>query len=145
MTRRPPDEGTDQDLQWRVLHLLQRRRDARRTGEPPRRVKALVLARACRIRPGGSDDSRKRGLRNVIRALRDAGVEVASDLGGYWLPVDAHDLAEYQAFLRRQGLARLAAARRSKQSSMAAETGGQLIMFVMDDSPESPAASAIAS
>jgi hypothetical protein len=129
---RPPDEGQNKDLQWKVLDALQRRRNARHTGDPPRRVKALVLARACGIRVGGSNESRKKGLRNVVRALREQGIEIASDLkdgGGYWLPVDAHDHAQYRAFLRRQAMARLAEESRSKRSQATADAAGQFSMF----------------
>ena len=132
MSKRPPDEGQREDLQWRVLDALQKRHNTRRTGDSPRRVKALVLARACGIRPHGSDDSRKKGLRNVIRALRQSGVQIASDLkagGGYWLPTDASDHAQYRDFLHRQGGARLATEARSKRSPAVAEDGGQLAMF----------------
>lgn len=134
---RPDDEGDRQDLKWLVLDALQKRRNARRTGDPPRKVKALVLAVAFEIRPHArTDDSRKKGVRNVIRALRTDGIEIASDLQGYWLAVDAGDHADYREFLHRQGLARLAAEGRSKRSPAAVEAGGQLAMFDIGSTPD---------
>jgi hypothetical protein len=68
----------------------------------------------------------------VVRALREQGIEIASDLkdgGGYWLPVDAHDHAQYRAFLRRQAMARLAEESRSKRSQATADAAGQFSMF----------------
>ena len=130
---RPADESDRQDLKWLVLDALQNRRSARRTGDPPRKVKARVLAVAFGIRPHArTEDSRKKGLRNVVRALRADGIEIASDLTGYWLPVDAGDHADYREFLHRQAMARLAAEGRSRRSPGAAQATGQLAMFNLD-------------
>jgi len=127
---RPPDEGDRTDLQDKVLSALEKRRSARRTGDQPRKVSAIVLARAFGIRPDArTDDSRKRGVRNVIDAMRKQGHEICSDFKGYWLAVTPDDWATYHDFLNRQGLSRLALEARSKRSPAAAECTGQMAMF----------------
>jgi hypothetical protein len=127
---RPADEADRDDLKARVLSGLEKRRDARRTGDRPRTVSALVLARAYGIRPHArTEDSRKRGVRTIINALRAAGEPICSNDRGYWIATEPSDWAEYNAWRQRQGLAHLAAASRSKRSPQAAEATGQMSMF----------------
>jgi len=116
----------------RVLDVLQRRRDGRRDGGPPRPISARALARRFNIRPNGSADSRRRGVRLVIRHLRNQGAQVAaisSSTGGYFLARDAGELLGYAEQRRREGLADMEAAAKVKRSEEAADAAGQLGLF----------------
>ena len=81
------------------------------------------------IRPTGSDDSRKKGARNLVRGMRNKGVPIVSNLRGYWLAVETADFADYNHLLRRMGLSHLASASRSNRSPARAEAAGQMAMF----------------
>jgi hypothetical protein len=110
-----------------VAALEARRR--RRAGEPPRPVKALALARRFQVRVGSTDDSRKKGVRNLVRELRAEGVPIVSDLRGYWIAEQPTDHTTYREFLRRAGLSHLAEAARDSRSTAAADAAGQLALF----------------
>jgi hypothetical protein len=116
-------------LELRLLGLLERRRHRRARKGGVYRVNALSIARVLGIRPTSSDDSKKKGVRNLVRGMRDKGVPIVSDLRGYWLAVESADFAAYHQLLRRMGLTHLAAASRSKRSSASAEAAGQMAMF----------------
>ncbi len=127
---RSPDESTREDLMVLILGALAKRRDARRTGDRPRRISALVLARAFGIRPHArTEDSRKRGVRTIINALREDDHPVCANDKGYWLATEPSDWIEYNTWRQRQGLAHLAAVSRSKRSPEAAQATGQMSMF----------------
>lgn len=121
-----PRNLADDDVDAAVLAALERRRDRARTGELPRPVRALALARWCGVRPNGSDDSRKRGVRLIIDRLRAAGCDVVSNFHGYRLATSSTDHAEYQQFRRRMGLAHLVDVSADRRSDGAAALAGQL-------------------
>lgn len=117
-------------LQGLVMTALVKRRNQRRTGEPPRITRALALARLFNINPQARQEcSRKRAIRKIIYALRAAGEPICSNDKGYYLATEASDWAEYNTWRQRQGLSHLAAASAAKRSPGAAETAGQLSMF----------------
>ncbi|MEL7088420.1 MAG: hypothetical protein AAGL98_08285 [Planctomycetota bacterium] len=126
-----PEQGRDgpsQDLndqEQSLLRLLETRRH--RPGH--RKVNALSLARALQIRVGSSDDSRKKGLRNLVRSARAKGVPISADLSGYWIARHPEDFAAYHNMLRRMGLTHLASRSRSRRSSAAREAAGQRALF----------------
>ncbi|MFW6060924.1 MAG: hypothetical protein ACODAQ_12155 [Phycisphaeraceae bacterium] len=128
-------EQLDQDeIKQQIVAALQRRRDARRPGELPRPVPAIVIAQRFGIRIGGSRDSRRRGARELIRALRKEGTPILPHGKGYYL---ASDLADYQAaeqYARRNGLQDLALAATIKHHPERADTAGQLGLFAGDQS-----------
>tara|TARA_R110002111_G_scaffold222330_1_gene284376 strand:+ start:113 stop:532 length:420 start_codon:yes stop_codon:yes gene_type:complete len=127
---RTRDKRTPEQLQDLVLAALVKRRDKRRTGEPPRIIRALALARAFGINPHArQEDGRKRAIRKIIHDLRAAGEPICSTPKGYYLATEPSDWAEYNAWRQRQGLAHLAAASAAKRSPDAAEATGQLSMF----------------
>lgn len=98
--------------------------------DPPRRpVKALAIARCLGLRIGGSDDSRKRGTRELIRAARALGHPIVSDLNGYWWAEVVADHEIYRRFRRRTGLQHLAAESQDKRSDAAAKAAGQMALF----------------
>jgi len=116
------------EQEQRLFGLLERRRHRRATGGI-HKVNALAIARALGIRLGGSDDSRKKGTRNLIHSMRSKGVPIVSDFHGYWIAFDPSDFTEYQNLLRRMGLTHLASRSRSKNSAAAKEAAGQMAMF----------------
>ena len=117
------------ELELRLLGLLERRRHRRSRDGGIHRVNALAIGRALGIRPGSSDDSCKKGVRNLVRGMRGKGVPIVSNLKGYWLAVEPTDFADYHHLLRRMGLAHLASESRSKRSHARAEATGQMAMF----------------
>lgn len=128
--RAPELSGEQHEQQCRdLVAALDRVRRRRRTGDLPRKVSAIALARFLSIRIGGSADSRKRGVRLLVRDLRAQGVPIAADLAGYWLAEESADHAAYQTFLRRRGLSHLAEAARDRRSPAAADASGQLALF----------------
>lgn len=82
-------------LELRLLGLLERRRHRRAHGDGLHRVNALAIARALGIRPGSSDDSRKKGTPNLVRGMRAKGVPIAAYLLSHW---PAAEPAEVQAY-----------------------------------------------
>lgn len=116
-------------LELRLLGLLERRRHRRSRDGGVHRVNALAIARALGVRDGSSDDSRKKGVRNLVRGMRDKGVPIVSNLKGYWLAVEPSDFQAYHQLLRRIGLAHLASESRSKRSTAHSKAGGQMAMF----------------
>ncbi len=132
------DDRTPEQLQQLVLGALHKRQDGRRTGDPPKVIRALVLARLFGINPHArTEDSRKRAVRKIIHDLRQAGEPICSNDRGYWLASEASDWAEYNTWRQRQGLAHLAAVSQARRSSAAAETAGQ--MSLLDTRPSSAA------
>jgi hypothetical protein len=126
----PPDDieqssATTADL----IAALMRRLHAAPPGQSPRRIRALTIARRFAIRPHGSADSRKRGVRLLVDVMRRAGVPILSDFGGYYLADTARDHVEYQQFRRRLGLGHLAAAAADRRSVAAGTAGGQLSLY----------------
>jgi len=116
-----------------VMVALERRR-VRRTGESPRPLSAIHLARLAGIRPRGSIDSRKRGLRLVIEQLRSDGIAIAADLCGYWLAEEPCDFIRYENFLRRAGLGHLVAASAVRRCSARVDVSGQFRLFTPGES-----------
>ena len=117
--RPPREEGSTREVRRAIVAALQRRRDRRRPGELPRPISAMALARLFKVREGGSRDSRRRGVRLLIQALRDEdGVPVLSRGSGYYLGVDPADYEAAERFAKANGLghlARAAAIRRSPE------------------------------
>ncbi|MCC6679293.1 MAG: hypothetical protein IT445_00170 [Phycisphaeraceae bacterium] len=119
-----------------VHGALLRRRDARRTGELPRVITARSIARLFHVRPHGCMDSKRRGVRLVMRHLRDEGVPVLSTGNGYYLGVEPADYEAAERFARRNGLQNLVLASQVKHAPERAEASGQLVMF--DTRPRAP-------
>lgn len=118
-----------------LVELLRRRRLRRAPGEPPIKLHALWLARALRVREGGSPDSRKRGIRVLARALRAEGHPIMSDLGGLWWGEYPADHRLHQRFRRRWALAHLAEESRDRRSPAAARAAGQAPLWPPGDTP----------
>lgn len=120
-----------------LLAALERRRTNRLPDAPPRVISAHAIARHFKIRPLGTPDSRKRGVRLVIDYLRMAGHQVealtGSD-GGYYLPSSAADTQAYADARRSGGLAHLAAAARAARHPAAADAQGQLLLPINTES-----------
>jgi len=113
----------------RLIAVLNRR-CRRRAGDDPRPVSALALARWLGIRPGGSDDSRKRGLRSLITYVRtERDVPIVSCNAGYYLAESVGDYDQYERFLARSGIQQLSHARQVGRSTHRAVAGGQMLMF----------------
>ena len=112
-----------------VLVALERRRASVRPGELPRPVPALVIARKFGIRVGGSDDSRKRGVRLVVDALRKGGAPILSNFNGYFIGNTPADFIRYQEFRRRSGLSHLSSASAVTRSTALDEARGQRLLF----------------
>lgn len=110
----------------RLLALLESRRH-KPTGKSE--ANALLLARALKIRPNGSDDSKKKGVRNLVRNARAKQVPIVSDLRGYWIARVPGDRTAYHDMLRRMGLTHLASRSRSKNSPATKEAVGQRALF----------------
>jgi len=132
------DASTD-NVCMAVLRALERRHSARRPGNAPRPIPALVLARKFAIRPGGTSDSRKRGVRLVVEQLRRQGHAVLASPAGYHLGADPGDFACYEQFRRRSGLSHLRGAADAMRSEAAADAHGQLSLPF----PSSGSASAV--
>ncbi|MEM7626535.1 MAG: hypothetical protein AAF333_13145 [Planctomycetota bacterium] len=113
------------ELEHALLQLLETRRHRR--GQ--KKSNALAIARALKVRVGSSDDSRKKGVRNLVRSARDKGVPISADLQGYWIARHPADLAAYHDMLRRMGLTHLASRSRSRNSPVAKEVAGQRALF----------------
>lgn len=118
----------------RVLAELTRLRDARRTGEGPRKLAAIDVARQFGIRPSGSVDSRKRGTRLVMKHIREQlqRGDLCSDGEGYWLAVELTDYADSERHKRRSGLQMIDLERQQKQSPERAIAGGQHVIRPAD-------------
>lgn len=112
-----------------LLDLLQRRSDRRQVGGKPRWARTLAIARWLDVRPGGSPDSRKRGVRKLVEELRAAGVPVMSSFAGIALEREAEDHQANQDFRRRMGLRHMAAAGNDQHSQAAADASGQFGLF----------------
>lgn len=112
-----------------VLACLERRRQRRRTGELPKPIPAMVIARWAGIRPMGSDDSKKRGVRNVIDEARRQGHTVLANFKGYYLPSEAADIARYRDFRKSMGLAHLVEVKAVPQRPEAIDIAGQMTFF----------------
>ena len=120
--------GRDQ-LATRILSHLERRLARSQPGQRPRPIRAVAIARAFDIRPQGNRESRRRGVRLVIRDLREHGAPIVTDGDGYWLARDAVDHQAYRDFRRRNGLAHLAAAATDARSPATSDAHGQLGLF----------------
>ena len=106
-----------------------RRRHDQRTGDQPRKIRALVLARRFGIGRHSNDETRKRRVRELVDDLRRDGQPIVANRDGYWLATTPADHQVYQEFLRRMGLANLVTAASDKRSDAAAQASGQLLMF----------------
>jgi len=129
-----PEHGRDGDnqeaIKRAIVQALQRRRDQRRPGELPRVVPAIVLARRFEIRPRGSRDSRKRGVRLLIKELREQDqVPILMERRGYYLATDLADYQRAEEFARRSGLADLALGATIKRNPERSDAAGQLGLF----------------
>lgn len=114
----------------RALVAALERRRRRRTGDRPHQVNALALARFLDIRPHGSADSRKRGVRELVRYLRSQeGVPIVATGAGYYIAEEPGDLVQYRQFLQRMGLGHLAESARAVQTVAADAIGGQMRLF----------------
>lgn len=113
----------------RIIDALERRLVNIRPGKGPRPIRALALARLCGLRPGGSRESRRRGVRQLIARLRKQGKPIVTDGTGYWLAQTPEDHKVHQDFLRHSGLTQLAGASRDARSMPAADARGQLRLF----------------
>jgi len=101
-------ELTRDQKKQRILNALQRRRE-RRPDQTPRSLPAMAIARALGIRPRGNRGSRRRGVRILIRELREHdGQPILMDQRGYYLGQDAADYQRAEAHARRSGLSQLA-------------------------------------
>ncbi len=129
MQRKQVDDFDGELVKQQIIAALERRRDAARAGVHPRPLPALVIARAFGVRAGGSDDSRKRGVRLLIDDLRSAGKPIVADFSGYWLAATAADHLVYQEFRRRMGLHHLVDASADAKSDAFADAAGQLALF----------------
>jgi len=108
-----------------IMDALQRRRDRRGPGEPPRPIPAMAIARRFDVRPNGSRDSKRRGVRKLIAELRADGLPVLSSDRGYYLGVTTEDFDQAEAFARKSGLSHLALAANVKRSTARADAEGQ--------------------
>lgn len=131
MATRPTMSTAEREQSARALVVaLERRRRRRRTGDQPHQVNALALARFLGIRPYGSADSRKRGVRELVRHLRSQeGVPIVATGAGYYIAEEPGDLVQYRQFLQRMGLSHLAESARSVQTVAADAIGGQMRLF----------------
>ncbi|MBB6429188.1 hypothetical protein [Algisphaera agarilytica] len=126
-----PEQGRDgrhhdlTDQEHDLLRFLEDRRHRRGA----RKANALMLAKALKVRVNGSDDSRKKGVRILVRSMRDKGVPISSDFSGYWIAKVPEDFTRYQDMLRRMGLTHLASRSRSRRSSASKEAAGQRSLF----------------
>ena len=81
------------------------------------------------IRPHGHRDSRRRGVRELIKSIRDTGVPIATEGDGYWLATNPDDFEAHQRYLHRNGLTHLASESALKHSPATADAQGQLGLF----------------
>ncbi len=102
--------------------------------DKPRPISAYRLALALGVRPGGNKDSRKRGIRKIIKMLRDAGDPIAHSFAGYWWAETVGDHQAYRRQRRRDAMRHLAAESADKRSAAAAQAAGQMGLFG-DDGP----------
>lgn len=135
MDDQPPDKIDQDEIKRRIVAALQRRRDRRRPGELPRPLPAIAIARAFGIRPRGSRDSRKRGVRLLVEQMRADGLPVLPSGGGYYLGTEPADYKAAAEFARRSGLSDLALAATIKHHPETAEASGQLGLFADDARP----------
>lgn len=123
------DELDRDELKRHIVAALQRRRD-RRPGEAPKPLPAIAIARCFGIRPRGGRDSRKRGVRILIRELREAdGYAILPCDGGYYLGQDLADYQRAEQFARRSGLSDLALGAAIRHHPEHADAQGQMGLF----------------
>lgn len=114
-------------LKQKVKMVLSSRR-RKRPDDAPRPISAADLASAIGL-TAKSRETRRRTCRALVSAIRKEGFAIASTLEGYWIAETTQDHQMHQDWLRKTGLGHLVAAAQDRQSSNAADAGGQLTMF----------------
>lgn len=105
---------------WRARHG---------NGDDCKRLPSKAIARRFGIRPHSNHESRKRGVRDLVKHLRAKGHPVLADFAGYYWGATIADHQRYQRRRRRAGLSHLSAASRDSQSPAAHDAAGQLCLF----------------
>jgi len=129
---RPKAEQLTERFEQTILGELEARARRRRPCAPPYWLPAIEIARMCEIRPGGSNDSRKRGVREVMHQLMRKHAHIISShlpRGGYAIATEQSDLRNYQESRRRSGLSQLQVASLSKRSIAQDDADGQLSLL----------------
>jgi len=131
------DQLNDDDLVIaEIRQELEARARRRQTGQDPRWWPAIEIAERFNIRPRGSKDSRKRGVRNIMRKVMERYPDVISShapSGGYAIAASQGDLTNYQDQRRRSGHAHLATVSQQRRSVAADDAQGQLRMQEVGD------------
>ena len=104
---------------------LEARTRRRRPGDDPAWWPSIEIAVRFGIRPHGSADSRKRGVRLLMARIAETRSDLIASFHGYALATEPGDLTSYQTFRRRMGLAHLAAASHQRHSEAQADADGQ--------------------
>lgn len=128
MKSRPRTEQLTPERERIILDELGAQARRRGDHEEPRWLPAFRIAELCNIRPGSSRDSRKRGVRELMRVLMDKHSHVISSMlphGGYAIARDQVDLDKFQRDCQRTGLARLGVYHKSKRSIAQDDVTGQ--------------------
>src|SRR5437773_75075 len=92
LMNRPAEEGIDiQAVIDSIICELGFRRRNRQPASEPTWWAAIDIARQFEIRPRGSDDSRKKGVRLIMAEIRKQREDLIACFHGYALAVDAAD------------------------------------------------------
>ena len=86
-----------------LVDALTRRSLRRRPGDEPIRVTAIVIARWLGVDPEAKHETKRRRVRSLVKAAREAGHAIASDGKGYWLATTAADHEAHQEHKRKMG------------------------------------------
>jgi len=102
----------------RMIYLLERMR-RKRTGESPRPVPAILLARAAGVCPKSNRETKRRAIRQLVTDAKADGIAIVANVRGYWIADDAADHLAYENFLRKHAVHELASARQARAAAIA--------------------------
>lgn len=123
----PTDDELDVDkVIAGILKELERRRRRRRPEAPPRWWPSIEIARRFGVRKRSGDDSRKRGVRDIMARIAEERSDLIASFDGYALARDAADLRRHKQWLRKMGIRQVARASRVTKRRAYDDATGQL-------------------
>ena len=105
---------------------LKARAARRRAGDPSVKISAIQVARLLDIKPNAKHETRRRRVRELMKALFAEGVAVLSSNEGYFLPATDTDWSEAQRYARMNGLDQVVRSHELLNSQQRAEEAGQM-------------------